>query len=91
MLKLGIKIWVQTHVSVAHIPNEIHMCTIPHATSRDCNRTLKQLIIPENYMGIYYTWIFDISHGYLKKVLPERKEMFFFLANVIFLILIFKL
>ena len=52
---------------------------------------LKQLIIPEYPMGVYHKGgsnangrnsIFDISHDYVKKVVPERKR-FVFLANVI--------
>ena len=56
------------------------------------NSILKQLIIHECHMGVYYkdgsnehsrTSIFDVSHDYVKKVVPERK-----LADVIFLKLI---
>ena len=45
------------------------------------NRILKQLSIPEYYMGVYHkggsnangrTSILDASHDYVKKVVPER-------------------
>ena len=46
---------------------------------------LKQLIIPEYYIGAYHkggsyaigrTWIFDVSHNYVTKVVPGRKQCF---------------
>ena len=49
------------------------------------NNTLKQLIIPEYHIGVYYkgnsnangrTSIFDASHDYVKKVVSKRKQCF---------------
>ena len=49
------------------------------------NRILKQLIIPEYHTGVYHkgssnangrTLIADVSHDYVKKVVPERKRCF---------------
>ena len=57
------------------------------------NSILNQFIIPEYHMGVYHKGcdnandinsIFDVSHDYVKKVVPERKHCFS--TNVIFLI-----
>ena len=65
----------------SHIPHKIHVRMFPQATTRD----LKQLIIPEYHMGVYHkvgynangrTSIFDVSHDYVKNVVPERKQCF---------------
>ena len=53
---------------------------------------LKTLIIPEYLTGVYHKGGSNANgrtrHDYVRKVVPERKQCFFFLANVIFLILI---
>ena len=59
------------------------------------SNTLKQLIIPEYYMGVYHkggcnangrTSIFVVGHDYVKKGVFEIKQSF--LANAIILILV---
>ena len=49
------------------------------------NSILKQLIIPEQHMGVYHkgggnandrTSIFDVSHDYVKKFVRERMQCF---------------
>ena len=50
------------------------------------NSILQQLIISECHMVVYHkggsienarTSIFDVSHDYVKKIVPERKQCFF--------------
>ena len=93
MLKL-----LSLEIVVGHIFLITYMCVCflgqLHVIS---NNILKQLIIPEYHMGVYQkggsnangrTWIFDISHDCVRKVVPEKIKQCFFLAYIcIFLIL----
>ena len=71
--------------SGSHIPYKTHMIMFPQAITCDC----KQYFETTNYSRISHrslpqrnsnangrTSIFDVSHDYVKKVVPERKQCF---------------
>ena len=74
------------HVIVCHILFRKYICTLFIMQQLViASNTLKQLIIPEYYMGVYHkgdcnanvrTSIFDASHDYVKKGVSEIKQRF---------------